>query len=247
MRTVLIALLLAAAGLAGCIGGEDPAPELGSYTPMEAQAAGGGGHQHGGSGGLDHAAELDHFNASHTTTFEVDETPVAFNLTWELASGNATLTISDAAGATVLERVLTAPNGSLLEELDGEPGTWTMNVTGTDATGELAANAGDPAHYGLRQDGPITHEETYTVGTGSQGWSWTSAGTARIDFLIQGAAGSAAIRILDMMGEPIETVELTSSGFAEGTYTIQGAPGPWDVAIQTDGFTGTIEFSLAGA
>ena len=253
MRTTpLLAGLLLLAALAGCIGGEDPGPSLGTYTVQEAadDATGGSGGEHaghgGGGGGFQEAAEVFHFNASHTASFEYHEVPLGAHVTWALEGGQATIILQDASGATVFEKVVSA-KGEVKQLVEGEHGTWTLNVTGQDATGTLSYAFGDAAAMGLVQDEPITYQDTLAGSSDSQTWTWATKGTATLTLQARAVTGTLTIKALDGQAQPIDPVSLTGPGQVQDTFTLEGAPGEWTITLQTDTYSGDVAMEIAGA
>lgn len=246
---LLLGLLLLAASLAGCIGGEDAAPELGTYdvqTAGQAQASGGDHSQHGGAVGLQHAAELSHFNGTHTEAFDHQGEELGVQLSWSLTGGSVTIQLLDAAGAEQLS-VTASGDGSEEHVVTPDAGAWTLNVTGQDATGSLVINAGGPAELGMVQDDPITYEETLTFATGSQDWTWTTKGNTTLELSGELVTGRVTLKILDGAANPLDPVVIEAPAQPDQTTTITGLPGTWTVTLQTEMATGQLSFVLSGS
>ncbi len=248
--TALLGLLLTAAALAGCIGGDDAGPDLGTYTVQtadEAASSGGMDHsQHAGAVGLQHAADLTHFNGSHAETFDHEGEELGLQLNWSLTSGSVTVTLVDAEGAKQLE-VTASGDGSEEHIVTPGAGSWMVNITGQDATGSLAVTGGGPAELGMVQDEPITYDETLTFDTDSQDWTWTTKGNATLSLEGELAGGSVTIKILDGAANPLDPIVIQGPAQLAESHPIGGMPGTWTVTLQTDMATGQLSFVLSGA
>lgn len=247
---LLLGLLIAATSLAGCIGGDDAGPALGTYTVQTAdQAASSDGmdhSQHAGAVGLQHAAELTHFNGSHAETFDHGGEELGVQLSWSLTSGSVTVALIDGEGA---EQLTLTASGDGSEEHIVTPGagSWTVNITGQDATGSLVVDGGGPAELGMVQDDPITYEETLTFDTGAQDWTWTTKGNATLSLGGELASGTVTIKILDGAANPLDPIVVEGPGQLAESHPITGVPGTWTVTLQTDMVTGQLSFVLSGA
>lgn len=245
----LLGLTLLAVSLAGCIGGEDPGPALGSYDVQAADqaASGGGDHsQHGGAVGLQHAAELSHFNGTHDERFDHDGEELGLQLSWSLAGGSVTIQLLDEAGAEQLS-VTASGDGSEEHIVTPGAGSWTLNITGQDATGSLAIDGGGPAELGMVQDEPLTYEETLTLDTSSEDWTWTTKGNTTLTLDGDLAGGSVTIKILDGAAMPLDPITIEGPAQISEVHPIEGVPGTWTVTLQTDMASGQLGFVLAGA
>ncbi len=245
----LLGLTLLAASLAGCIGGEDPGPALGTYDVQAADqaASGGGDHsEHAGAVGLQHAAELSHFNGTHGETFDHQGEELGLQLAWSLTGGSVTIQLLDDTGGEQLS-VTASGEGSEEHIISPGAGSWTLNITGQDATGALAIDGGGPAELGMIQDEPITYEETLTFDTSSQDWTWTTKGNATLSLEGELATGTVTVKILDGAAMPLDPITIEGPAQISEAHPIEGVPGTWTVTLQTDMASGQLGFALAGA
>lgn len=241
-----LALVLAAAAFAGCLGGDEQVEANGLYTAA-APAAGSEHAMHGGMGDVfARTIELRHFNASRNEAFEHHEGPVGLKVVWQLTTGNATIRLLDAARQTIAT-VEAAGNGEHAATHEGEHGGMLLNVTGMDATGTLGLMAGKPAALGLSQGEPLTYSETLALDSNGAEWTWDSTGMATLSYSFSAGAGTATLTILDGAAEPVQEIVMTGPGQGGEELPFEGAPGTWTVQLTTDLYTGLIEFTLSGA
>lgn len=244
----LLALALVGTALAGCIGGDDEGQPLGTYALTSGADAGGEHAGHGGPGALAGTIELFHFNGTRAEVFEFHESPIGVALDWSLSTGSAQVRLFDGNFEEVLNQTLEG-EGSFAEAIEAGHGTYRLNITGTDATGTLAVATGKPAALGLSQSEPIEYSELLVLDTSSTDWTWdSSTGNVLVTVTAMAASGTATLKFLDGMANPLDPVVVSGPTNEAGTtYEVTGVMGTWQISLQTELFVGELDVTIAPA
>ncbi|HEX9765529.1 MAG TPA: hypothetical protein VGA36_02125 [Nitriliruptorales bacterium] len=238
-----LALLLASATFAGCLGGDDE-EALGSFSLVAADASMmmEGGHDHGAAANV---VQLVHFNGTRSVSFEYHEAPAGVLAAYQMSGGSATIRVLDGNFQQVAN-VTAVDVGELRESIDGGHGVWTFNVTGHDATGMLELVVAHPAGLGLSQSAPLVFQEGMLLSTDAQDWTWDSTGHAHLTLAGGALLGSATVTVVDAEGTTIGEASLVGPAQGDGSAVeLDGTPGTWVVTLTTQLFTGQLSFELS--